>query len=121
MKSEITDSLKLLESGYMHKRAMRQLVDGNKFLTMIKRAPYNKCRTVGELKRKISEEREMLKRVLKDTQLYSYNYQLTIFDTVETIENERLHQIQLQRDKIKEEVDWLHKCLGICSNRNYFK
>ena len=39
-------------------------------------------------------------------------------EVLETTEN---FTIKRQRDMIDQEIKWLHKCLGICHNKEYFR
>lgn len=117
MQSEIVKSMSALKKKYLHKRAMRQLLDGDK---LIAKAPYNRCKTVGELKNTISQERNHLKNVLKDMDKYTPSYQLSLFETYEQPSKRELELIEKEQLRLQEEIRWLHKCLGICSNRQYF-
>ena len=121
MKDEIYAYLFLLKERYPNKRIMRQLVDGDKFLEMISKPPYCHCKTVSQLKIKISEHRNSLKALLERTDKYTENYQMTIFDSFEQISQTRCNQVLQERKRLTEEIKWLHKCLGMCSNRDYFK
>lgn len=121
MKKEIEESLETLQSGCIHNRAKRQLVDGARFLEMINSPPYKSCLTVSQLKKAISNERNKLKAELVRRDRYIPGHQFTFFETVEEITKEQERGIRRESERILTEVRWLHKCLGICSNRDYFK
>ena len=122
MKKEITESMELLKEGVLHKRAQRQLLDGAKFMEMIAKYPYVTCRTVSELKNKISQEREKLKSQVSEVEQFLPGYQLSLFETdAESIAEEDEALFEAEKKRLDDEITWLHKCLGMCSNRNYFK
>ena len=121
MKKEIEESLAILQNGYIHKRAMRQLVDGAKFLEMLQEPIYKKCLTVSQLKKKISEERNNIKARLIRTDSYLPGHQFTFFETISEISKEQEAKLAQEKTRLLEEIRWLHKCLGMCSNRDYFK
>jgi len=87
---------------------------------MLNESPYSNCKTVDELKQRISRKRNKLKEELKALDPTAEGHQISMFEVLgEISETERV-----KRDKaiteLKEEIHWLHKCLGICKNRNYF-
>jgi len=101
-------------------RVSRQIADGDSFLAMLNESPYSNCKTVDELKQRISRKRNKLKEELKALDPTAEGHQISMFEVLgEISETERV-----KRDKaiteLKEEIHWLHKCLGICKNRNYF-
>lgn len=110
----------LWERPFIHARARRQIEDAKRFMEMIKRPPYNRCNTISDLKKAISNEREQLKNELKEMDMYMEGHQFTLFDNPSNIsERERMEKMQVIEIK-KEELHWLHKTLGICSNPKYF-
>ena len=121
MKKEIEESLAILELGYLHKRAQRQLVDGAKFLEMLQEPIYKNCLTVSRLKKKISEERNKVKERLITIDRYMPGHQFTFFETIGQVTKEQEEKLAQEKEKLLNEIRWLHKCLGMCSNRNYFK
>lgn len=121
MKKEIYQSIYILKNRPTNKRSMRQIIDGDKFLSMINTYPYYNCKTVSELKKSISEQRNKLKEELKSTEKYVTNYQLSLFETYEEVSESTIRQIRYNSIQLEDEIRWLHKCLGMCSNRNYFK
>ena len=121
LKEEVRKSLELIKEGYIHKRAERQLVDGAKFLEMISKTPYKNCDTVSELKSRISEERKKLKTKLEELDSYIPGHQFAIFETSEEIAKKEQDEITKEKSRLEKEIRWLHKCLGMCANRDYFK
>ena len=122
MTAEIQQSMyKLQQLDYIHKRARRQLSDGENFLKMIGRLPYRGCKTISDLKKKISEEREKLKQEIVKLDVMLPGHQFSIFENpTEVTEKERI-EVERKKKQLEQQVRWLHKCLGMCSNRNYFK
>lgn len=120
MKEEIIKSLSVINKKTLNNRVIRQLLDGERFFEMISQVPYNECKTVGELKNAIMQERNKLKVKLEDLDEYAPAYQMTIFGTFAPVTSEKSKRIEQKRSKLSEQIHWLHKCLGICSNRRYF-
>ena len=129
LKKEVERSVEYLETtGYMSNgeiiyksRVKRQIEDGLRFLDMLKEPAYSGCKTLDELKFRISKRRNVLKRKLVKLDSRLEGHQMTIFDMMDDVSehdrNKRLKEIE----SLKEEIHWLHKCLGICKSRNYFK
>ena len=121
LKEEIQSAVVMLKFSHITKRASRQIMDGTKFLEMIAKPPYKGCRTVSELKKKISEERNKLKAEVVKIDRYMPGHQMNIFETVEEITEEQQQKIEAKKKELEAEIHWLHKCLGMCSDRSYFK
>ena len=121
MEAEIKESLAILEAGYLHKRAQLQLVDGARFIEMIKQPIYRQCKTVSDLKKKISEERNKLKDQLVQIDKYMPGHQFTLFEILEKKSPEEQREMEMEKERLLVQIRWMHKCLGMCSNRNYFK
>lgn len=121
LKKEVENSISILTLGYINKRVERQLVDGAKFIAMISTPPYNKCKKVSKLKEIITEERKKLQVELKQADPYMVGHQFTIFENVKEVSPEEQLEILRHNEELKKEIHWLHKCLGICSNKDYFK
>lgn len=121
MKTEIDKDIVLLEALSITKRRDRQIDDGKKFLEMISKAPYMYCRTVSQLKKKISEQRNKIKQDLMNMDRYMPGHQFSFFETAEDISVEDQKKLEKKKEECKQEMHWLHKCLGMCSSRNYFK
>ena len=121
MKEEIECAVVMLKCSYITKRSQRQILDGTKFLEMISKPPYRGCRTVSQLKKKISEERNKIKEELLKIDRYMPGHQMTIFETTEEITEEEQKEIEKKKLEYEAELHWLHKCLGMCSNKKYFK
>lgn len=120
MKDEIAQRLYVISLGCKHKRALRQLKDGQAFLLMIEKEPYRRCDTVSKLKQKISEQRNLLKKKYVELDVNMPGHQLTFFETAHEVSKQQQYQIRLEQEKINSEIRWLHKCLGMCSNKDYF-
>lgn len=121
MKQEILDDVQRLGFVYPTKRVLRQSRDATKFLDMISKAPYTKCRTVSDLKKKISVERNKLKDEMVSLDRFMPGHQFTLFEDTECISEEEKREVALKITSLKDEIHWLHKCLGMCSSRTYFK
>lgn len=125
MKDEITKRLAVLAVGYNPKkvnpRVKRQLEQGSNFLDMISKPPYRYCTTVSSLTKKISEQRQKLQaRVLAlDTNMPGH--QFSLFETPQEVTPEKQDEIAKEQMWLVQEIAWLHKCLGMCKNRDYFK
>jgi hypothetical protein len=120
MKKEIAEWLAILSLGCGHKRAKRQLQEGHNFLDMIDKPPYKECETVSKLKQKISEERNRLKDKCDKLDANMPGHQFGFFETPQEVTSLQQEEIECAQKWLQEEIRWLHKCLGICSNRNYF-
>lgn len=118
---EIMCELSRLEVIYRNPRVKRQYEDGIRFIEMISKAPYVNCRTVSNLQKEISKQRDALKQELINIDSYMPGHQLSIFEVVDEISEQEKQELELKIINLKEEIRWLHKCLGICKNRRYFK
>ena len=121
MKEEITERLTILSLGYGHQRAKRQLEEGRNFLRMIGKAPYKSCETVSKLKQKISEERNKLKDKVAQLDVNMPGHQFSFFEAPQNVTGQQQLDIERELQWLEGEIKWLHKCLGMCSNRDYFK
>lgn len=125
MKDEIAKRLAVLTVGYNPKRCnprvKRQLEQGNNFLDMISKPPYVGCTTVSSLTDKISEQRRKLQAeyVALDTNMPGH--QFSMFETPQDVTSEKQEEIAKEQMWLEQEIAWLHKCLGMCKNRDYFK
>lgn len=121
LKQEIILDMEELRFVYPTKRAMRQEKDAMKFLNMLNESTYVKCQTVGELKKKISNERNKLKKQLVDLDIFAEGHQYSLFEDVVNLTPEKEKEMNIHLEKLNDEIHWLHKCLGMCSSRTYFK
>ena len=123
MKAEIENDVALLNARYIYKnkRVKRQLNDAKLFLEMICKAPYVNCRTVSKLKKKISEERSKLKEQVLSLDRFMPGHQFTLFEEITNSSEEERKQAKKEIENLNEQIHWLHKCLGMCSSRKYFK
>ena len=121
LEKEIRESLVSLRRKPLTERSERQLVDGAKFLEMIKHVPYSRCKTVASLKERIVKERNKLKEELVRIDTGTRGHQMSIYELMDERTEEEKKKHALKVEKLKEEIHWLHKCLGICKNADYFK
>lgn len=121
LEREIREALSSLKAKPLTERSERQLVDGAKFLEMIKHTPYSRCKTVTSLKERIFKERNKLKKELVKIDTESTGHQLSIYEMMDERTDEEKKKHVAKVEKLKEEIHWLHKCLGICKNADYFK
>lgn len=120
MKEEISKRLGILSLGYGHARAKRRLEQGKNFLDMLANFPYASCETVSDLTQKISEERDKLKEKLAMMDANMPGHQISLFEVPQEVNDYQQQEIAREQMWLKQEIDWLHKCLGICKNRDYF-
>ena len=120
MRIEIIEDLNRLKRLYLSQRVQRQLMDGASFLDMISKPPYNNKRTVSDLKKKISSERNLLKEKLVSMNQYMEGHQFTMFEQVNETTIKEQKQLEKESERVKNQIHWLHKCLGMCSDRGYF-
>lgn len=102
-------------------RAKRQMYQGMNFLDMISKPPYVSCVTVSNLMKKISEQRNNLKARVMALDTNMPGHQFSLFETPHDVSEEKQDEIAKEQMWLQEEIDWLHKCLGMCKNRDYFK
>lgn len=125
MRDEITKRLTVLAVGYNPKkcnpRVKRQLEQGQNFLDMISKPPYRYCITVSALAKKISEHRQELKARVAALDTNMPGHQFSLFETPQAVSEEKQEEIAKEQMWLNQEIEWLHKCLGICKNRDYFK
>jgi hypothetical protein len=124
MKEEIIKRLAVLGFGYnpetCNPKVKRQLDQGYNFLDMISKPPYSQCSTVSTLTEKIKEERQKLQEKYQVLDVSMPGHQFSLFETIQEVSQEAQDRIAVEQMLIKQEIDWLHKCLGICKNRDYF-
>lgn len=119
--TEIKQDVYILEEGVITKRAQRQLTDAAKFLEMIQRPPYNTTKTVGKLKESICDERNKLKTRLERIDTFIPGHQFSMFETPKDVTRDDQQEKVNEKARIENELKWLHKCLGMCVNKEYFK
>lgn len=119
----INEEVATLKNNPINKRSMRQLVDADNFLKMLKAPPYCRTNTVSELKREISFKREELLTLIHQVEPALEGYQFTFEDILDKDNISCNMQKELENNikNWQEELRWLHKCLGICVNMDYFK
>lgn len=112
---------RLRQKSSKNKRAKRQIKDGERFLKLIHSFPYCKAQKIGHLKKLISSKRNELKIIVQDMSVGLPGYQVSLFDEERYFTPEQQRRIEEQKTIIDEEIVWLHKALGICGNKEYFK
>ena len=125
MKREIysrVQELKSMNYGRIaNTRGKRQMQQGMNFLDMISKPPYVSCVTVSDLMKKICEQRNNLKARMLALDTNMPGHQFSLFETPQAVSQEKQEEIAKEQMWLKQEIDWLHKCLGMCKNRDYFK
>lgn len=125
MKDEVANRLAVLMVGYNPKkpnpRVKRQLEQGQNFLDMISKPPYRYCTTVSKLVDKIKEQRDQLKARVAALDTNMPGHQFNLFETPQTVSQEKQDEIAKEQMWLNQEIKWLHKCMGMCKNRDYFK
>ncbi len=125
MKEEISKRLAILElmvdPNKMSPELKRKLEHGHNFLEMIEEPLYVECKTVGALKRTIKRRRDMLLQKDAELSVNMPGHQLSIFEAPQELTYEQQEEIAREQMWLQQEIKWLHKCLGMCSNREYFK
>lgn len=102
-------------------RNIRQLNDARKFLDMLNEPGYSRIKYVSELKLKIADERKMFQEASKALERCLPGYQITLFEEEVCLTPEQQNEIIVQKAFMDERVKWLHKCLGICHSKDYFR
>lgn len=124
MKDEITKRLSVLTLGYNPKkpnpRVKRQLDQGQNFLDMISKPPYRYCTTVSKLIDEIKEQRQQLQARFAALDTNMPGHQFSLFETPQDVSGEKQEEIAKEQMWLNQEIKWLHKCLGMCKNRDYF-
>lgn len=110
-----------IESRPFTVRSIRQLTDARRFLDMLDRPQYASIQNVSELKAKITEVRKELQDINVALDKFLPGYQMSLFENTDAITEEQRKFIKAQKALLNEEIHWLHKCLGICHNREYFR
>lgn len=125
MKREVYSRVKELQAIYYgsaaNTRGKRQMQQGINFLDMISKPPYVSCHTVSDLMKKISEQRNNLKARMLALDTNMPGHQFSLFETPQTVSQEKQEEIAKEQMWLSQEIEWLHKCLGMCKNRDYFK
>lgn len=121
LKSSIMEEIKTLTEKVNNPRQKRQLNDANKFLELINSYPYCKCKTLGQLTKMISARRNELKGYIKDISRGLPGYQISLFDEEKEYSAEQTKRLMEQKKIVEDEINWLHKALGICKSKDYFK
>ncbi|MBQ8043562.1 MAG: hypothetical protein IJ272_05375 [Clostridia bacterium] len=125
MKDEITKRLAVLAVGYNPKkcnpRVKRQLEQGYNFLDMISKPPYRYCTTISSLIEKIKEQRDGLQARVLALDTHMPGHQFSLFEKPQDVTPEQQDEIAKEQMWLEQEIKWLHKCMGMCKNRDYFK
>ena len=117
----IKTEIKRLENLPPRPRYTRQINDGKRFLKMVSCARYCNTEKISELRKAISKRRTSLKELIKDLKKGMPGEQMDMFEVEEALSDEVIESKKLYIENCEEEVKWLHKALGICSSKDYFK
>lgn len=119
---EIQLELNRLLDGPVNKRTMRQMLDAKKFIEMVKQPPYCQAITVSDLKKilqgKYQEYNERLS--IADTNLAGHQFTFNDICVAESSEEEMKESAET-KEAMEKEKRWIHKCMGICCNKQYFR
>lgn len=121
LKEFVLGEAKRIESRPFTARSIRQLTDARRFLDMLNEPQYASIQKVSELKAKITKERKKLQDINDGFNKFLPGYQMSVFEDADATTEEQRKFIRAQKVLIEEEIHWLHKCLGICHNREYFR
>lgn len=121
MVKQIRQDVEFMGYRYPSKRVLRQSKDAADFLNLISKPPYSRCKTVSDLKKKISEERNKLKNEVISLDKYLPGHQFTLFENVEDLTEDEKRKVDARIAELNIDIRFLHKCLGMCSNQEYFK
>lgn len=121
MKKEIISGLSQKVRSIGYRKVEPQLQEAYNFISMIEKPPYQGCATVGYLKHRIVEERNLLKDRLAKLEVNLPGYQFSLFEMPQPVSECQQEEIMREIQWLEGQIRWLHKCLGMASNRNYFK
>ncbi len=125
MVEEVNKRIAVLELGYnpetMPKRVKIKLEQGRNFLEMISKPPYCTCKTVSSLTHMISDRRSDLQARSMALDYNMPGHQFSLFEQPQEVTPEQQEEIAREQMWLNHEINWLHKCLGICKNRDYFE
>ena len=121
LRQEIYERQKVLGGYYPSAKVKRLYNDAKNFLAMIQGYPYCNAKTVSELKREIKNKRAALQRELEKVDPFVPGHQFTLFEEAKELTPEEITKFEKLKETLEGEIKWLHKCLGICTNPNYFK
>lgn len=121
LKEFVSIEAERIESRTFTKRSIRQLTDARRFLDMLNEPRYANIKKVSDLKEMLVKERKKLKDISDSFDKCLPGYQLSLFKDPDAMTEEQSEFIKAQKDLIDEKIHWLHKCLGICHNKEYFR
>jgi len=102
-------------------RYLRQINDGKRFLKLMASTRYAHAKTISDLRKAISSRRVSLKKLIKELRQGLPGEQMSLFENEIELSDEEIEAKKISIESCEEEVRWLHKALGICSSRNYFR
>lgn len=121
LKEFVSSEAKRIESRTFTIRSVRQLTDARRFLDMLNEPQYANVKKVSELKNMLTKERKKLQYISRSFDKFLPAYQLSLFESSDSVTDEQIRFIKVQKDLIDKKIHWLHKCLGICYNNEYFR
>lgn len=121
LEKHIRGEIQELKKVYCTKRRKRQLKDAEDFLRLIHLPEYETAYNIKELKQRLANRRNGYKKTIEDMKGFLPGTQLSMFDEAPEFTTYDIRAIECAIEQLSEEVHWLHKCLGICHNKEYFK
>lgn len=121
LKQFVESEVKRIESQPLTVRGSRQLKDAVRFLNLLNEPRYVAAKKITDLTSRIANERRKLIEMSRSLDEHLLDCQLTLFEDKDSVTEEQKRAIKLQKVCLEEEIHWLHKCLGICYNKEYFK
>ena len=121
LKQEVYERQIIIGNYYPTPRVKRLYNDAKNFLAMIRGYPYCNAKTIAELKRVIQNKRASLQKDLKALDPFIPGHQFAMFEEIRELTTEEELNFEKKKEALEEEIRWLHKCLGICTNPNYFE
>lgn len=121
LKNFVANEARRIESRRFTLRSIRQLTDARRFLDMLENPRYSYILKVDDLKRAFTKERNRLQEISELFNKLLLDYEARQLEGTMSITLEQLNYLKAQKIILDEEIHWLHKCLGICHNKEYFR
>lgn len=121
LKDFVSKEASRIESRRYTLRSIRQLTDARRFLDMLEEPKYSSILKVSDLKKQIANERKKLQEISSFLAKFLPGKQGQLAEENVTVTADQLNYLKTQKFIVDEEIHWLHKCLGICHNKEYFR
>lgn len=121
LKKEIQRDLSILYRMVHTSKVEEQISDGEKFLKLLGMRAYVRCQTVDEIEEKLTLKRNKLKKQLVMLDENQDGHQITLLEIFDDFTEREKRERQRKVKNLKEEIDWLNKCLKMCKNKDYFR